>query len=355
MKTVDLNVATIPEVTIIPNTIIDNYLLEANGLQVKVYLYILRQTAAGNCVHISDIADYFNETEKEVSRAIAFWEARSVFSCCKSKQVPLPAPKTSLTAASARAEALKTTPRVPVKQPIPDTDVNSMDADQLAQLQDSQDFKELLFVAETYMGKPLRRNDCNILLFIKYTLNFSNQLIEYLLEYCAELNKKSFHYVQTVACSWAEQGITTPEEAKFSGMMYNKRIYTVMNALGKKGDPSATELEHIKRWHDEYGFETDVISHQGDFFIHYQGSVYAPRTGWSPLPQADLQQKTFRRWKDSELISLLSYSLFTDAVATDSFRYIHTLGSCIGQRENPDFLPYPYGNDTLDQSSPGEE
>ena len=238
MKTVDINSATLPEVTIIPNKIIDDYLVEANGLQVKVYLYILRQTAAGNAVHISDIADYFNETEKEVSRAIAFWEARSVFSCCKSKQVPLPAPKAA----------------EPVATP-----AKSLDGDELRQLQDSQEFRELLFVAETYMGKPLRRNDCNILLFIKYTLNFSNQLIEYLLEYCAELNKKSFHYVQTVACSWAEQGITTPEEAKLSGMMYNKRIYAVMHALGKKGEPSNAELEHIKRWHDEYGFETDVI------------------------------------------------------------------------------------------------
>lgn len=238
MKTVDLKSATIPEVTIIPNTIIDNFLREANGLQTKVYLYILRHTAAGHAVHISDIADYFNETEKEVSRAIAFWEARSVFSCCKSKQVPLPSP---------------------AKEEAPDTNVNSVSADQLSQLQDSQEFKELLFVAETYMGKPLRRNDCNILLFIKYTLNFSNQLIEYLLEYCAELNKKSFHYVQTVACSWAEQGITTPEEAIMTGMQYNKRIYAVMHALGKKGDPSNTELEYIKRWHDQYGFETDVI------------------------------------------------------------------------------------------------
>lgn len=259
MKTIDLTSATIPEVTIIPNKIIDNYLLEANGLQIKVYLYILRHTAAGNTVRISDIADYFNETEREVSRAIAFWESRSVFSCCTSKQIPLPSPKSSLSAASTKAEALKTTPRVPIKHSASDTNVNSLDSEQLAQLKDSQDFKELLFVAETYMGKPLRRNDCNILLFIKYTLNFSNQLIEYLLEYCAELNKKSFHYVQTVACSWAEQGITTPEEAKLSGMMYNKRIYAVMHALGKKGDPSNTELEHIKRWHDEYGFETDVI------------------------------------------------------------------------------------------------
>lgn len=259
MKTVDLNSVTIPEVTIIPNTIIDNFLLEANGLQVKVYLYILRQTAAGNSIHISDIADYFNETEKEVSRAIAYWEARSVFSCCKSKQVPLPAPKTGLNAMSARETALRETPRVPISQPKPDTSVIELNKEQLDQLQESQDFKELLFVAETYMGKPLRRNDCNILLFIKYTLNFSNELIEYLLEYCAELDKKSFHYVQTVACSWAEQGITTPEEAKMNGVMYNKRIYTVMHALGKKSTPSNTELEHIKRWHDQYGFETDVI------------------------------------------------------------------------------------------------
>ncbi len=259
MKTVDLTSVTVPEVTIIPNKIMDNYLLAANGLQLKVYLYILRHTSAGNAVHISDIADYFNETEREVSRAIAFWEERSVFSCCASKQIPLPAPRTVYGTMSSQTSALKTTPKVPVKAPVSDTSVTSVTEEQFSELKDSREFKELLFVAETYMGRPLRRNDCNILLFIKYTLNFSNQLIEYLLEYCAELDKKSFHYVQTVACSWAEQGITTPEEAKATGLMYNKRIYTVMHALGKKGEPSNTELEYIKRWHDQYGFETDVI------------------------------------------------------------------------------------------------
>ena len=55
----------------------------------------------------------------------------------------------------------------------------------------------------------------------------------------------------------------------------------------------------------------------------------------------------FRRWSDEELIALLSYSLFTDAVATDSFRYIHTLGCCIGKQPDLNFLPYPYGNDIL--------
>jgi hypothetical protein len=68
-----------------------------------------------------------------------------------------------------------------------------------------------------------------------------------------------------------------------------------------------------------------------------------------------MRENLFRRWTDRELISLLSYSLFTDAVATDSFRYIHTLGCCIGKRQNLNFLPYPYGNDLLKDGSSGEK
>lgn len=241
MKTIDLQWVTKPEVTIIPNSIIDRYLLEANGLQLQVYLYIIRHSSAGSPVHISDIADYFNETEREISRAIAFWEARDVFSCCASKQSPVQSsPKEAAAAVS-------------------DASVKSIAAEDMDAYKNSQEFKELSFVAETYMGKPLRSNDLNILLFIKYNLNFSNQLVEYLLEYCAELGKKSFQYVQTVACSWSEQGITTPEEAKAGGLMRNQRVYSVMNELGKKSEPTRVELEHINRWYDQYGFDTDVI------------------------------------------------------------------------------------------------
>ena len=86
-----------------------------------------------------------------------------------------------------------------------------------------------------------------------------------------------------------------------------------------------------------------------------EGMVYDPRKDWQPIPRNELMEKVFRRWKDPELISLLSYSLFTDAVATDSFRYVHTLGCCIGKRQNLDFLPYPYGNDNLGEGSSREE
>lgn len=92
-------------------------------------------------------------------------------------------------------------------------------------------------------------------------------------------------------------------------------------------------------WH----FETDIISCSSEFYLHSGNVVYDPRRQWHPLSRKTLSEKVFRKWKDKEMISLLSYTLFTDAVATDSFRYVHTLGCCIGKQPNLNFLPYPYG------------
>lgn len=230
MKAVDLKLVTKPDVTIIPNSIIDKDMLEANELQLKVYLYILRNTGAGISVQISSMADYFNETEKDITRAVAFWEKRGVFNCA------------SCPCATADNIA-----------------VPSVSRDTFRALTDTNDFKELRFVAETYMGKPLTKTDLDTLLFIRENLNFSNELIEYLLEYCAERGKKSFRYIQTVALSWSKEGITTPEEARLKTAKFSQRIYTIMNALGKKSEPTNAELNYINRWYDQYGFEADVI------------------------------------------------------------------------------------------------
>ncbi len=260
MKTIDLQPVARPDVTIIPNSIIDKDMLEANELQLKVYLYILRNVNAGIPVRISSMADHFNETEKDITRAITFWEKRGVFSACRNVQDSQEKPPA---ASEASYSAVSDTQYSPASDTpdnaAPVVSYGQLSRDELHSLKNSQDFKELSFVAETYMGKPLSRSDCNTLLFIKDSLNFSNELIEFLLEYCAERGKKSFKYVQTVACAWAKQGITTPEEAQTRGIMYSQRIYAVMNALGKKSEPTNAELNYIERWYQQYGFEADMI------------------------------------------------------------------------------------------------
>ena len=90
-------------------------------------------------------------------------------------------------------------------------------------------------------------------------LHFSDDLVDYLIQYCVERGKKDFKYIEKVAISWAEQGITTPTEAQKLSTKYDKNVYAIMNQLGKNGSPTTKELEFITRWTRDYGFSNDII------------------------------------------------------------------------------------------------
>ena len=61
--------------TIISNHFIDEYMINANGEFVKIYLYLLRCMNSPDCsFSISKAADTFNHTEKDIQRALKYWE-----------------------------------------------------------------------------------------------------------------------------------------------------------------------------------------------------------------------------------------------------------------------------------------
>ena len=60
--------------TAISNRFIDEYMKDAKDAQLKIYLYLVRIMGAGLSTSISDIADKFNHTEKDVMRALKYWE-----------------------------------------------------------------------------------------------------------------------------------------------------------------------------------------------------------------------------------------------------------------------------------------
>ncbi|WP_029066810.1 DnaD domain protein [Lachnobacterium bovis] len=61
--------------TCVSNYFIDHFMPEANGEYVKIYLYILKCISmAEPACSIAIIADYFETTEKDVIRALKYWE-----------------------------------------------------------------------------------------------------------------------------------------------------------------------------------------------------------------------------------------------------------------------------------------
>lgn len=296
--------------TVVSNLFIDEYMGAANDAQLKVYLYLLRMMAAQLATSVSDIADKFNHTEKEVVRALKYWEKQNLLTLnfdedknlvgIHIKDLSAEKPSGRKTKPAATFVPMPTMPSAEITEPAYPMDIPSKDAlgtlyaaeapsvtvssvkpsgalppmeadgvsayekpvysaDQLREFRNRQETAQLLFIAESYIGKPLTPSEVKSILFFTDTLHFSDDLIDYLLQYCVEKGKKNFRYIEKVAVSWAEEGIVTPEQAQAASAGYDKKVYSIMKALGKNSIPTDTELNFINRWSSDYAFNTDII------------------------------------------------------------------------------------------------
>lgn len=269
--------------TVVSNLFIDEYMKDANDAQLKVYFYLLRMLNAEQAISVSGIADKFNHTEKDVIRALKYWEKQQILDLdfdenkalvgihlrdLSAQATPASQHNVLLTSgpvqaqntagssmSSAAAQRVQTTPQ----EATPVYTKPAYSLDQLREFKEREETSQLLFIAEAYIGKPLTPSEIKTILFFTDVLHFSDDLIDYLLQYCVERGKKDFKYIEKVAVNWAEEGITTPKQAQKFSTRYDKNVYSIMNSLGRSTSPTAKELEFINRWTREYGFSTDII------------------------------------------------------------------------------------------------
>ena len=268
--------------TLIANSFIDFFLADANDAQIKVYLYLLRHIQNPQACSISAMVDFFNYSEKDILRALSFWERKQILqlgydseeqlcsivlnsfaaSAPTAGSVVLPASQSPVSLKNSQdlqseiSSVVKTTTYMSSTSTFVKPEYT---LDQLAEFQSRQSTAELIFIAESYLGRTLSAGDIRSILFISDELHFTCDLIDYLLQYCIDRGKKDFRYIEKVAISWAQAHIATPEQAQTQTAKYDKDTYHVMNALGKNNQPTPKEAEYIKRWYQIYGFTSDVI------------------------------------------------------------------------------------------------
>lgn len=258
--------------TTISNRFIDEYMTSANGEFVKIYLYLLRCMNSPDCsFSITKAADKFNHTEKDIQRALKYWEKMNLlqleYAPDKSisgiyflesndiwdKDDSVPLKKASAPPAQAKS-AESASESVSHKRA-------SYSAEELSRFKEKEEVKELLFVAESYLKKPLSPTDIQTLLYWYDQLKLSADLIVYLLEYCIAGGHKSFHYMDKVAINWESENIRTVEQAKQSTQTHSRLHYAVIKALGIQGRSLVpAEISYIEKWSREYGFGESMIS-----------------------------------------------------------------------------------------------
>lgn len=269
MKTLTLKNKFQTNATLLPNDFIDNYMIDANGEFVKVYLFLLRHLDDPcSSLTLTTIADCLNNTEADILRAFRYWEKKGLLRTERDtdgKITALELQKMSLsggdTSSAAKPSSVSPAAPAPAAASAPLAAAAAAKAVPIDSFRAQKEIKSLLFIAEQYLGKTLTHTEMETITYFYDTLHMSADLIEYLIESCVENGHKSMHYIRKVAFSWAEDGIETVSQAKEQSALYNKNCYTVLNAFGiKNRGPAASELTYIRKWAEEYAFSPDIIA-----------------------------------------------------------------------------------------------
>lgn len=246
------------EVTLLSNIFIDDYMPEANGEFVKVYIYLLRALSTTPVsFSLEEMADRLLCTERDLLRGLKYWARQELLALDFTPDKTLRG--IALLPPRAKPAPQEETAAASPKPPVPDKSV-PLTADRVRELKQNEEIVQLLYIAEQYMGKTLSPTEIQKLLFFYDGLGFSADLIEYLLEYCVSRSHKSIRYMETVALAWAQEGISTVAEAKKANARYSKDYYAILKALGiTNRSPVETEVTLMDTWLKTYGFSMAII------------------------------------------------------------------------------------------------
>lgn len=304
MNTITISTENKETYSAISNLFIDHYMTDANGEYVKIYLYLVRLMQGNSAITIANIADHFNLTESDICRAIKYWISKDVLKLNydgggKLKGIvllPLRSPSDNMlfseddisilnlntiksnnqTLDNKYIDSKKTDAKrisndvtvtnksssnnhsnvialtVPLKPSYSKNDVtNKMHDD---------NFSDIIFQMEAFFNRTLTWKDTETLMYIYDTLNFSVDLIECLIEYCASQNVTTSRYMEAVAIAWFEDGVKDRTEAKKHTNRFNPVLKVVYKYLGiNRSMPTNIETTYINTWCKDYGYDARIV------------------------------------------------------------------------------------------------
>ena len=300
--------------TIVSNIFIDNYMTDARGSDVKVYLYLLRCLQDPSTpVSIESIAAALDETEKDIRTSLKYWDKQHVLSLSCGKggkiknitihdldedesgddyesdavsNITLISESSPRSSQQAAAPAVingrpygrrqddnieKLAERNAQSEPVADECIEepkakpnySMDMIQ-SFIDEYPDFDALLDYVERRLGKTLTKNNLQTVSFIFEELGFPTELIRFLYDYCIDKGKRSDAYIEKVAREWHSKGIKTIDGALKESSEFSNRFSGVKTAFGLNRALLDAELPYVKRWYFEFAFSDEIVKEACD-------------------------------------------------------------------------------------------
>lgn len=217
--------------TPIDNAFIDDYLKEANGDFVKVYLLCLRLGYLRQTSSIEKIAEALNLLQADVAKAFDYWVNTGLMRYTPEGFVQL----------------------LPIKGKKVPNDSLYFDGT----------VKEMFESIERLTARPLSPKELSVYMNMIEEFNFSPEVITLLVEYCSSKKKTDIRYIEKVAMAWHDNGIKSIDDAQSYITKHEEKWNSYRTILGfmgiKDSEVSKPQEEFLEKWLFKFNLPVDVI------------------------------------------------------------------------------------------------
>ena len=278
---IKLNLGAWQSVFAVPSKIVDEGLKFADGVKLKVLLYMLRN--ADRDLNLDDISKATGVNVTDIPEALEYWVNMEIL--VKSGDVFAPNhsseeiktdnnSKKEITKPEAIAQNVEDQKQrfVVTKPQKPDYVFTSQ------RLAVDEELKILVGEAQSVLGKTLSNSDISTLLMLKDTCGLRLDVILMLIQYCVSIDKGNMRTVEKIGISWADEGINSVEAADHriaANHHANQCFSTVSSVFGMKnvGSPTKKQLEYCQKWVGEWKFSAPMLREAYERCVDSKGEL----------------------------------------------------------------------------------
>ena len=230
---------------LLPQAALD-LLPDADENDLRVLLFAASRAREGKPFDENDVAEALSIARSEATASIKLWRGAGVFTTGKAR---------------AKKPAENTEKRVP----LPQKRKGHLSAAELADIAEGNEvFRNLLDMAQETAGWIFNTAEIEIIADLYSNLRLAPEYILALLGYYVRKREKPLRYAETVAYSFIDQGIDTPEQLEERlrlAELFESREGKIRKMFGIGGRKlSAREEGYLRDWFDRFGFDDDVIA-----------------------------------------------------------------------------------------------
>ncbi|MBQ8056916.1 MAG: DnaD domain protein [Ruminococcus sp.] len=319
-----INLGAWGSVFAVPSALVDSHIKMATESQLKVLLYILRNSDKDNSVE--SISKAVLVHPDEVKNAVEFWISRGLVASSENVlEIPVPEKIEAENSVAESEVEIK-----PIVKPRAVSRSQRPDPTYVARrLAENAELSHLMDEAQIALSKPLSSGDTATLVMLHETDGLPCDVLNHLINYCVSIGKGNMRAIERMGTQWGAEEIYTLElaEQKIIRLSQSNNAWTKVSrifGIRNIGSPTKTQLAYADTWVNEWKFSDDMlleayercVNQKGEYNIKYINGILAKWFAASifnldDLKKADESGAKSKKKKSNEPERKASYDIAT--------------------------------------------